>query len=92
MGLNKREIAVIAETNRDNYSIEISLDQNGLWLIHIHITQPAKTYEAFTSRGVLKTWRNLDDAILYIQETCEDCKTVTIDQGTWKFTKVNHSE
>lgn len=55
MGLNKREIAVIAETNRDNYSIEIKAVNGGLWQAVIKITQPERHYEIFTSRGELKT-------------------------------------
>jgi hypothetical protein len=88
MGLNKREIAVIAETNRDNYSVEIKAADDGLWQAAIKIIQPEKHYEIFTSRGELKTWRNLGDAVTFVQETCNDCKDVTISIGTWKFTRI----
>jgi hypothetical protein len=87
MGLNKREIAVIAETNRGNYTVEIKAMEAGLWLVSITIIQPEKHYEVFTSRGDLKTWRNLADAILFVQETCPDCENVTIIVEQWTFTR-----
>lgn len=89
MGLNKRELAVIAETNRDNYSINIRAEEGGLWQATITLIQPEKHYEVFTSRGELKTWRNLDDAITFVQNTCDDCKDVTISIGSWTFTRAN---
>lgn len=88
MRLNKREIAVIAETNRENYSIEISINNENLWRASIKLTQPEKLYEIGTSRGELKTWRNLQDAITYIQETCSDCKEVQIKTGDWIFKRI----
>lgn len=88
MGLNKREISVIAETNRDNYSVEITAANGDLWQAGIKIVQPEKHYEIVTSRGDLKTWRNLADAITFIQETCIDCKDVTVSVGNWKFSRI----
>ena len=87
MGLNKREIAVIAETNRDNYSVEIKAMESGLWQVAIMIVQPEKYFEVFTSRGDLKTWRNLADAVVFVQETCTDCLDVTIVIGEWIFSR-----
>lgn len=88
MGLNKREISVIAETNRDNYSVEITAAEGDLWQASIKIAQPEKHFEIVTSRGDLKTWRNLADAITFIQDTCSDCKNVTINIGPWKFSRI----
>ena len=88
MGLNKREIAVIAETNRENYSVQIKSVDDGLWQAEIKIIQPEKYYEIFTSRGDLKTWRNLADAVTFVQESCDDCKDVTIRIGKWAFKRI----
>lgn len=85
MGLNKREIAVIAETNRDNYAVEIKALEDGLWQVAIKIAQPEKYFEVFTSRGDLKTWRNLSDAVIFVQETCPDCRDVRIIVRNWIF-------
>jgi len=85
MSLNKREIAVIAETNRGNYSVEIRSINDGLWQVAIKILQPEKCFEVFTSRGDLKTWRNLSDAVVFVQDTCPDCQSVTIKVRDWTF-------
>lgn len=85
MGLNKREIAVIAETNRDNYAVEIKALESGLWQVAIKIVQPENYFEVFTSRGDLKTWRNLSDAVIFVQETCPDCRDVIIVIREWTF-------
>ena len=87
MGLNKREIAVLAETSKDNYTVEIKAVEQGLWKIDITVIQPENRFEVFTSRGDLKTWRNLADAVLFVQETCADCKNVSIAVNQWTFTR-----
>lgn len=88
MGLNKRDISIIAETNHDNYSVEILASEGNLWRAVIKIVQPAKDYEIVTSRGELKTWRNLADAIMFIQESCNDCSQVIVKVGTWQFSRI----
>jgi hypothetical protein len=85
MGLNKQEILVLAETNRDNYSVHIKSDTPGFWQISIHIGNPERSFDVFTSRGDLKTWRNLADAVLFIRETCKDCMNVQISIQDWTF-------
>lgn len=85
MGLNKRELAVIAETNRDNYEVEIKSVEKGLWQVSIKMVPSEKHFDVFTSRGELKTWRNLADAITFVQETCPDCKKVAITVNDWDF-------
>jgi hypothetical protein len=85
MGLNKRELAVIAETNRGNYEVEIKSVEKGLWQVSIKIVPSEKHFDVFTSRGELKTWRNLADAITFVQEICSDCKKVAIAVNDWNF-------
>jgi len=88
MGLNKRDIAVIAGANKDNFSVEILPAEGDLWRATIKIIKPEKIYDVFTARGDLKTWRDLGDAITFIQQACGDCKDVTITIGEWKFGRV----
>lgn len=87
MGLNKKEIAVIATTNRGNYSVEIKTGQDDLWQVVIKLPNPDRHFDIVTSRGELKTWRNLADAITFIQETCADCMNVEITVQTWTFVR-----
>jgi len=88
MGLNKREIAVIVDANRSNYSIQIKATEGGEWQASIKIFQPEKHYDVFTFRGEVKTWHNLASAITFFQEMCEDCEDVQIDTGKWKFSRI----
>jgi len=85
MGLNKQEVLVIAETNRGNYSVVIRSSLAGLWQVEIKIGNPDLFYEVFTSRGDLKTWKNLSDAVKFVQENCADCKDVKIEINNWVF-------
>jgi hypothetical protein len=54
MGLNKQEILVLAETNRDNYSVQIKSDTPGFWQVSIQISNPERQFDVFTSRGDLE--------------------------------------
>lgn len=87
MGLNKQEILVLAETNRDNYSVQIKSETLGFWQISIRISNPERNFDVFTSRGDLKTWRNLADAVLFVKETCKDCMNVEIVVQDWTFAR-----
>jgi hypothetical protein len=84
-GLNKQQIEVIAQTSRDRYKVRI-FEQFDLWQVTVTLlTDPSQDFLALTSRGDLKTWRELSGAIRYIQETCPDCQLITVEVGSWKF-------
>lgn len=84
-GLNKQQIEVIAQTSRDRYEVRI-FEQFDLWQVTVTLlTDPSQDFQALTSRGDLKTWRELSGAIRYIQETCPDCQLITVEVGSWKF-------
>jgi hypothetical protein len=87
MGLNKKEILILAETNRGNYSVQIKSEIDGFWQVGIRVTNPDRYFDVSTSRGDLKTWRNLADAVYFVQETCKDCLNIEIAIGPWKFTR-----
>ncbi len=88
-GLNKKEIQVIAETNRNNFSVKIYSEEQGLWKVDITLSNPERHFQALTQRGELKTWRELSGAVGYIQETCPDCREVEIVVGKWKFSRTD---
>lgn len=91
-GLNKKEIQVIAQANRDNYSVRIYSEEAGLWQVDIELANPARRFQAFTQRGEVKTWRELAGAVGFIQETCPDCEDVTVAVGAWTFTRTKEHE
>lgn len=86
-GLTKKEIQVIADTNRGNYSVEIHSEEQGSWQVVIKLGNPARSFRARTQRGEVKTWRELAGAVAFIQETCPDCQHVQIEVGTWTFAR-----
>ena len=85
MGLNKLQLQVIAETNRDNYSIEITSRGVNEWVAYLKIKHPPNEHEVVTSRGLVKTWKNVGDAVEFVQEVCKDCKDVSVTMGNWTF-------
>lgn len=87
-GLNKREMQVLAAANRDNYAISIYSVEKDLWQVDLVVVSPERHFQAYTQRGELKTWRELAGAVSYVQETCPDCKTVTIAIGNWTFARM----
>ena len=86
-GLGKHEIVVISEFYKGNYAVEISTVESGLWQAEIRIIHPESQHKVITKRGDLKTWRNLSDAIIFIQELCSDCQNITVIIGNWKFVR-----
>lgn len=86
-GLNKRQIEVISETSRDRYKVRIFCEQGDLWQVTITLTDSLQIFHVLTSRGELKTWRELSAAICYIQETCPNCRMVAIEVGKWRFSR-----
>lgn len=90
-GLNKLQIEVIAQTSRDRYKIRI-FEQFDLWQVTVTLlTDPPQDFQALTSRGDVKTWRELSGTIEYIQETCPDCQLITVEVGRWKFARSDQS-
>lgn len=87
MGLTKREMIVVAETHRGNYTVWIKATENGFWKIKIHLDGQDRVYDVETTRGVTKGWRNLSDAILFAQENCKYFKSIFIEIGEWVLTK-----
>lgn len=87
MGLTKRELAVVADTHQGRYTVWIKQADDGFWRVQIHLSDNDRTYEIDTTRGVPKGWRQLSDAVLFVQENCKDPKDVFVEIGEWVLTK-----
>lgn len=85
MGLTKQELLVLGKSNRGNYSVEIRSKDPGVWQAAIKIAEPENHFDVLTSRGAVKTWRNLADVVLFFQDTCSDCQDVSIFLNNWTF-------
>lgn len=91
-GLKKRDLPIIAATNKGNYSIEIHMNSDSIWQAVLKIGNTATVYDILTIRDDVKTWKYLEDAIKYFKETCPDCHDVKVNVGEWSFVKVNPDE
>lgn len=87
MGLTKREMIVVAETHRNKYTVWIKVTENGFWKVEIHLDGQKRIYNVETSRGGTKGWRNLSDAIIFVQENCKYLKSIFIEIEGWVLTK-----
>jgi hypothetical protein len=83
MGFNKSELTTIAKTSPDGFSVQIRSAQDGFWYAFVVLVPAADEHQVLTARGDLKSWRNLDDAVLFFEKTCQDCRQFEIRIGTW---------
>lgn len=87
MGLTKRELEVVTETHPNGYAVWIKKAEDGYWRVEISLSDKDRAYEIDTSRGTPKGWRQLSDAIVFVQENCKNPKDVFVAVGEWVLTK-----
>lgn len=91
MFFTARELAAVALTGADNYVLDMLKDDLGKWVIRATIVDGAKqsrqSYMVQTNRGKTKTWRYLEDAFVFVDEHCTNCRNLTIklDGRLWKL-------
>jgi hypothetical protein len=83
MGLIKRELALVAETHRNNYEVWVRKTESGFWKMEIHLGGKERVYDVDTTRGEKKGWRQLDDAIAFAQENCQNASGFFVEIGNW---------
>ncbi|RAA07306.1 hypothetical protein DOT67_21290 [Ralstonia pseudosolanacearum] len=85
-----RELAAVALTGSNNYFLDLQ-KEDGKWTIVVSVLdadkRTTKQYQVQTNRGKTKTWRYLEDALLFVNEYCENCQnlTIAIDGMVWKL-------
>lgn len=82
MGFNKTELATIAKTSPDAFSVEIR-PANDCWHAFVILVRTSEEHQILTARGDLKSWRNLDDAVLFFEKICPDCQNFEVKIGAW---------
>jgi hypothetical protein len=87
MGFNKSELATIAKTSPDGFSVELRSAQDGFWYAFVMLTHAAGEHQIMTARGDFKSWRKLDDAVLFFEKTCPACQKFEVKIGTWILVK-----
>lgn len=85
-----RELAAVAMTGAHNYVLDIRKDE-GKWIIEVTVggagSELKQRYLCQTNRGKTKTWRYLEDVLLFVNQYAANCKSMTISiQGkAWKL-------
>ena len=90
--LTKRDLENIAKTFRWKYHVTLIESTAGLWTVEIRFEGQNGIYGVETSRGVLKIWRNLSNAIIFVQKSCGYARDVVVDVHGWKLVKINAIE
>ncbi|KIP17069.1 hypothetical protein WJ95_21435 [Burkholderia ubonensis] len=93
-----RELAAVALTGADNYLLKLFKDESGKWVIRATILdggkQPYQSYFVQTNRGKTKTWRYLEDVLIFVDEYSANCRNLTIEiEGrVWKMRAESETE
>lgn len=87
MGFNKNELATIAKTSPDGFSVEIHCADDKFWYAFILLASTDEKHDVLTARGDLKSWRNLDDAVLFFERMTPSCKAFLVRVGSWTLSR-----
>lgn len=87
MGKNKTEFAAILQADPKNCSVAIKRTADDFWFVELTVISTGVTDELSTARGAVKSWRNLADAVYFVQATCPSCKQVTLEVGSWTLAR-----
>ncbi|WP_126284802.1 hypothetical protein [Burkholderia stagnalis] len=93
-----RELAAVALTGADNYLLNLFKDETGKWVIRATILdgskQPYQSYLVQTNRGKTKTWRYLEDVLMFVDEYSANCRNLTIEiEGrVWRMRAESETE
>ncbi|MFC0134518.1 hypothetical protein CR105_23285 [Massilia eurypsychrophila] len=83
MGFNKNELATIAKTGPDAFSVKLRSGEGDFWYAFVILARTLEEHRILTARGDIKSWRNLDDAVLFFEKTCPECLNFEIEIGAW---------
>ncbi|WP_155754551.1 hypothetical protein [Burkholderia stagnalis] len=93
-----RELAAVALTGADNYLLNLFKDESGKWVIRATILdgskQPYQSYLVQTNRGKTKTWRYLEDVLMFVDEYSANCRNLSIEiEGrVWRMRAESEAE
>lgn len=85
-----RELAFVALTGSNNYLLNLH-KEGGKWVIDVSVLdadkKTAKQYQVQTNRGKTKTWRYLEDVLLFVGEYCKNCQnlSIAIEGKVWRL-------
>lgn len=86
--LTKRDL-IIGLSLGGNYIVTVHQTNEGLFTISVLFEGKNTSHSIETARGNLKVWRNVQSAILFVQENCKSATNVIVEIGTWKLSRTN---
>lgn len=89
MGLTKRELVTVDKVHRGEYTVRISATKEGFWMVEIIVDETGRTYEVDTTRGMTRGWRQIEQALRFVKESCPNARTVRIEMEDWVLEKTS---
>ncbi|NJZ67207.1 hypothetical protein GO283_02854 [Ralstonia solanacearum] len=72
-----------------SYDVDVRSDQEGYWTVHFTIGD--QRYGLATVRGGIRRWRQLDSALLFLQDQCGQCRSVRLHTALWTLSSDGQS-
>ena len=91
--LTKREMEKMARTLHERYAAAVFETDDGFWTIEFSFYgQEILRYGIETNKGLLKVWRNLSDAMMFVKENCAGAEKIYVDFHGWRFIRLEASD
>jgi len=87
--LSLRELQMIAASTGDQYVTTIYQTDAGFWTFKVKLKEKEIALAIETTRGGLKVWRNVLNAILYVQKNCQFASEVFVQISDWTLVRLN---
>jgi len=85
--LTKQYLVVLANAMSGGYVVTVYEAEAGLWSVAVQF-EGQEIQQIATARGELKVWRNLINAITFVQENCAAASAVFIEVGGWRLCRL----
>lgn len=82
--LTKQYLAVLAGAVGMGYVVTVHEAGAGVWAVAVEF-EGQQIKQIANARGELKVWRNLINAITFVQDNCAGAKAVFIEVGGWRL-------
>ena len=66
---------------RCSYDVDIRSDREGYWTVHLTVGD--QWYGLATVRGGIRRWRQLESALLFLQDQCHQCRSMRLHTALW---------
>lgn len=86
-GLTKHYLEILEASQGDKYVVTVRETSDGLWAVAVKFERQEVPQLITTARGKLKIWRNILNAITFVQENCASASNVDVEIGGWRLSR-----